>query len=154
MIQANAFELKYGKLCRGNWILDDIQTPRQVDYIGETIGFRNEIGGTDKFQSNPIWSGDIDLLKPIPLTPEILEKCGFKWNGDKGKVLYYFFNGIRITMPTCSLSILRSCDKAGESQNGWCGTSLGDSLDIKYLHQLQNLFFALTGTELNYNPCP
>ena len=61
----------------GNWILDHEGKPRQVEYIGETIGLINDIGGTNKYQHNPIFSGNIADLNPMPITPEALEKAGF-----------------------------------------------------------------------------
>jgi len=63
-----------------------------------------------------------DQIDPIPLTMEILEKCGF--------------SGAWTTI------------------NGLDGNLMGVKLpeleyEIKYVHQLQNLYFALTGNELN-----
>lgn len=70
---------------------------------------------------------------PIPLTPEILEKCGFDGNE----------LNIKSTGHQACLSM--NDDKSvslwveGHYEFGKC----------KYLHQLQNLFVALTGEELN-----
>lgn len=89
-----------------------------------------------------------DEWVPITVAPEILEKAGFELNGDKNSQ-YYFKNGLRYHPGSKHLTILRGCDKAGESQAGCCGTSIGDAIIIKHLHQLQNLYFALTGEELN-----
>lgn len=86
-------------------------------------------------------------FEPIELTPEILEAVGFEKHLDKGSP-FYFLSGIRYNAKTNTITILRSCDKAGESQQGLCGTSIGDEIKIQYLHQLQNLIFALTGNEL------
>ncbi|MCE5225881.1 MAG: hypothetical protein LLG05_08460 [Porphyromonadaceae bacterium] len=75
-------------------------------------------------------------LQPIPLTPELLEKCGFKSNHPT----YYY------------IPIEDNCLHVYYSNNGLYGYNvkymhayLGE---IKYLHQLQNLYFALTGEEL------
>lgn len=70
---------------------------------------------------------------PIPLTPEILEKCGFKhtW-GD----IYELEDGFGVY---------------ASLRNGWMVSQSRDISNIKgadYLHQLQNLYFALTGEEL------
>lgn len=74
--------------------------------------------------------------EPIPITPEILEKCGF----EKGSI-YFYFSKFRIV-------------KINDSNN-WL-ILLSDTYHhlckLKYLHQLQNLYFALTGEELNYTP--
>jgi hypothetical protein len=80
-------------------------------------------------------------LQPIPLTSEILEKCGFEkrqeynglafkknnfelWKGSN----WEFFNYSVVT---------RNEDGINEPD-----------IDVKYLHQLQNLYLALTGKEL------
>lgn len=71
-----------------------------------------------------------ELIKPIPLTEEILLKCGFK-NSTFG----YILNGIN----------LKKCkyDETFEF------TEFRSSpIWINHLHQLQNLYFALTGQEL------
>jgi hypothetical protein len=69
----------------------------------------------------------LDKIEPIPLTEELLLKCGFEkrvW----GNVTYYNPN----------LDLDRDFRVRGIDWN----------VQIKYLHQLQNLFFALTGEEL------
>lgn len=77
----------------------------------------------------------ISKLRPVKLTPEILQTAGFEkpghtlgWDGPMRFNLYANRQGDFI--PCYKENI------AGDHQ-------------IKYLHQLQNVFFALTGTELN-----
>jgi hypothetical protein len=76
----------------------------------------------------------MNLHVPIPLTEEILLKCGF----EKPKFSYDFGK----------LSIvLRGVHgyKNGRTYfNSWCIIEK----QIEYIHQLQNLYFALTGEEL------
>lgn len=83
-------------------------------------------------------------LQPIPLTPEILDKCGFmevendilpywQWMGEDRNVIEWHEDG----------SIL--IGKAGECSHGFNT----DEHRITSLHQLQNLYYALTGEELN-----
>jgi len=82
------------------------------------------------------------LLFGIPLTPEILEKCGFvedKYNpgrfekeiDDQHKLVYGSYDGIILECDDTFYNIELS--------------------KIQYVHQLQNLYFALTGNELNIN---
>lgn len=85
-------------------------------------------------------------IESIPLTPAILEKAGWKQNTTLPHL--YFFHGLKYDVNRRCLTILRSCNMAGESQPHICGKSIGDNIQVKYIHQLQNLYFALTGEEL------
>ncbi len=78
-------------------------------------------------------------LSPIPLTEEWLVKLGFKKITDNansiGDYSYYKYKGVET-----------SCiGKYGITIDG------ADSILIKHVHQLQNLYHALTGEELKYN---
>lgn len=105
--------------------------------------YDNKLNGNVKFTSfyglcnvenNP------DDYDPIPLTPEVLEKCGFEMR-------------IEETGPPIN-------DSTEIWENKWLeclfdnhGALIlnGSNFDMnrpKYLHQLQNLYFALTGEEL------
>ncbi len=86
----------------------------------------------DKSTSKRIetYRNSYDQIKPIPLTEEILLKCDCvldKKLHTKYGYFNYWFN---------SSGIL-------------CINLINDIVHIKYLHQLQNLYFALTNTELN-----
>lgn len=79
------------------------------------------------------------LLLPIPLTPEILKKCGFdKWKGFK-VFEYQLPNEERIVIDQDEVALV-GIDAPTDSQVFHC--------TAKYLHQLQNLFYTLTGEEL------
>jgi hypothetical protein len=93
-----------------------------------------------------------DMYEPIPLTPEILEKCGLKQYENfieiKGQTIGVIFPVIEIHKE----------DWEPEYQAGtYVYSGLGDpesygfKVKIEYLHQLQNLYFALTGEELQIN---
>lgn len=84
-------------------------------------------------------------IEPIPLTPEILEKCGFEkrfifddeyiftdsfYIDENGRVFYTEWEG---------------SDNRGGLENRYF-------TEVKHLHQLQNLYFVLIGTELTYTP--
>jgi len=76
-----------------------------------------------------------DKLFGIPLTPEILEKCGFA------------------KLPNCFDCERFHIAKEDEADYWWCFFNKNGAFinKIKYLHQLQNLYFALTGEELTIN---
>jgi len=73
----------------------------------------------------------------IPLSEELLLKLGFEVNKDYVSEDHlwhdYFLNGVRIQLPYFEFS-----HEDGDYQ-----------IEIKYLHQLQNLYFCLVGKELN-----
>jgi hypothetical protein len=112
MIAANGLRI-------GNWIMDD-DTIRQWSIYDYTL--------------NPL------SYAPISLSPEILEKCGFKNDhstfeyadgSNNEKLFISWIDGEYVV----------------ELQNG----EKNISIELKYLHQLQNLYFALTQTELIIN---
>jgi hypothetical protein len=86
------------------------------------------------------YMGNDEIHSPILLTPEILEQCGFKFNQElngwelKGWLPFHIhsMNGIYDNDMYC-LTTFKKDWKIGKFQ---------------YLHQLQNLYFALTGEEL------
>jgi hypothetical protein len=90
---------------------------------------------------------DIEINKnyhAIPLTPEILEKAGFV-KVDADKYLLIFEGDWHL-----------EAEDMGEQYDIWLyeddkNKSLPIALNYKYLHQLQNLYFALTGEELTAN---
>ena len=75
-------------------------------------------------------------LKYIPLTEEILLKAGFIKKGD-----WYFLDILCLGYITRD-DVLQTEIKTSLNIDKWV------VIDIKYLHQLQNLYFALTGEEL------
>jgi hypothetical protein len=83
---------------------------------------------------------DPSLFDPIPLTPEILEACGFK-------------DGVIVTRYEAIIVKEYKTTTQGVFKGKWC-MMLCDSIPyqlqhhFQYLHELQNLFFALTGKEL------
>lgn len=83
------------------------------------------------------------LASPIPLTPEWLERCGFEFLPfDKGVSLFDYFK----KSDNFELFILHKGVKC-EYQPGVFYYK-DENHPIKYLHQLQNLYFTLTGEEL------
>ena len=75
---------------------------------------------------------DVDEFKPIPLTEEILLKCGFEYNKHYD-------------------SYVKETDKASEfiiRAKDFVMCDIDLIVKLRHLHQLQNLYFALTGEEL------
>ena len=82
----------------------------------------------------------IDCIKPIPLTEELLLKCGFiSWSFKRSY--------ISIKKDTNLYTLVYDLIKS-ECYLDLDFTFMTLDNEIKYLHQLQNLYFALTGTEL------
>ncbi len=75
---------------------------------------------------------------PISLTPEILEKCGFV-QVRNGIGLRVFGGYVFVSMLFNLFPLVLDIDNSRMPLN-----------NIKYLHQLQNLYFALTGVELTF----
>ena len=88
-------------------------------------------------------------LKPIPLSPEILEKCGFKEYIEMGKGESGLWEHLKSLKS--GYTFAWNYDKRVMIMHP--GNSISHWLDVKieYLHQLQNLYFALTGEELEVN---
>lgn len=152
MIQANELRI-------GNWVYpnEENATPWKIQgvlndemiYFGLTYGNRRE----------EICASQLD---PIPLTPEILLACGFikrtwgkpdPWDqyGDSYGLGHYDTNYV--------------LHRSWEKEPDWCvGIECTDANEdinyisehfcwnIKYLHELQNLWLILTKEELEYIP--
>ena len=88
---------------------------------------------------------DIENYKPIPLTEEWLLRLGF----DKYKDTNNF--KIKSNKYFSLTEEKQGYLKIGISNNKWNIINFGNkSIFIKHVHQLQNLYFALTGKELIY----
>ena len=76
------------------------------------------------------WADNYRMYKPITLTDEWLEKLGFykQWNA-------MWTNKMHLRSPINGKYEFRASDGIG-------------FVDVTTVHQLQNLFFAMTGTEL------
>lgn len=126
MIQANELRL-------GNLLNSDKDTHSHTRKVSG-IGHENHIVYLDSIH-NRISSERIDIghLKPIPLTEEWLLKFGFKNNGQNIYDLPSWVPYLR--------------ERKRKNQKWYQVFNVADC-NIEYVHQLQNLYFALTGEEL------
>ena len=99
-------------------------------------------------------SDSCDQINPIPLTEEILLKCGFeRCNENRYK---FYIHGVNYISLHLDYLIEKNEWFEGSFSVSFREKSLspnfeGSNLCYRYLHQLQNLYFALTGKELEIN---
>jgi len=120
--------IKVNELRIGNWV----EYNNRLWKVGSITDFPT-IGVSD---SNEECLLNEELSMPIPLTPDILEECEFI---EIGSFLYK--GKFSISLPSDDKLLWKN----GRTYfNSW---NIGDA--PKYLHQIQNMYFALTGDELN-----
>ena len=111
--------MKITELRVGNWVKRDYQPD----------GFQVDVN------SFIVCARDPEMYQPIPLTEEWLLKFGFEKDGNK---IYrngrFFIENLFRNRMTFRITI-NNAESAHTNS-------------IEYVHQLQNLYFALTGTEL------
>jgi len=109
----------------GNLILDpDGAIDKVVGYHWGDSGM-GYVFRLDKYPNNP----SITIINPIPLTEEWLIKFGFEKSSGRTKHYHHWDNGV-----TAIKQVLGEFGMEG--------------VFTKYVHSLQNLFFALTQEEL------
>jgi hypothetical protein len=116
--------MKANELRIGNWLNHD-GIFRQVSSLHSDNTLRFKDGNS----SIGCFKATLSNIKPIPLTEEILLKCGYEIN-------FLDFNHFYKLHNLYLDSNFQPID-----------TFI--TYEIKYLHQLQNLYFALTNQELN-----
>lgn len=112
----------------------------------------NEINEVDIDDIYTVLIGKADDLSPIPLTEECLLKLGFDYNSESENNQFYceifrddekdITNYLSVNFDEYGhlISIKIECTDARD-----CADHI---VNVKYVHQLQNLYFALTGEEL------
>lgn len=107
--------------------------------IGNLLHNDNVIVKIDARSVFDIWDDKgIKNYKPIPLTEEFLLKFGFEKSNrlDLGE--------LKPCYAILSLAIMIR-------HNSFFIDWIGGNTELKYVHQLQNIYFALTGDELTLN---
>lgn len=122
--------MKVNELRIGSIVADDLGTARVVESIEfDPLNLEYTIWFCDNNQSC------LDALQAIPLTKQWLLKFGFEVDGDNS---YWLRKKDRFTDLGYSYNIKNNIFEFNECE----------LIDFKYVHQLQNLYFALTGEEL------
>lgn len=105
-------------------------------YIVEVIGTENENEALlyqIKFPNGEIQYADKDNIVPIPLTPEILEKNGWKKSKINDCAYFYYKDGLFLTYTS----------KDGKFWFDDFDYSSSICVDLPYVHSLQHLLFGL-----------
>lgn len=108
--------------------------------IGNIVSF---LGTKVKVKTIEPDTNVIKMYEPIPLTEEILLKCGFE-KRQESEAFYYFGYGENPMTRDWML-----CLKYFKDDNKFF--YLNGYFKIIYVHQIQNLYFALTNEELIIN---
>lgn len=132
MITANELRI-------GNWLNE-----RNRKYVGKSVyPFQVEVQHLKMLEGKSTWK---ERIEGIPLTTDIVLKCGFEdSNKDNPEYLRcYTYGDIEFFPPQGD----EYKDREGITIS--CSDSYYDRNlpHIKHLHQLQNLYFALCGVEL------
>lgn len=125
--------MKANEIRIGNWV--NIQSHNQYARIIEIKSGRPDNRDFVRISSPNLdtqFAVEISQIKPIPLTEEILLKAGFE--KDTGE--FYLYKDITVRKTYYSDDFWRFVFKHQRIK------------DIKYLHDLQNTIFALTGEEI------
>lgn len=80
-------------------------------------------------------------LEPIPLTPDILEKCGFEELDGNEYYRFFDLDAVRVYIHRMDNSAFVSYSQS----------TLDHYTNNLHLHQLQNIIYALTNNELTIN---
>lgn len=139
-------ELRIGSLVN---VPNEKQSPFRIDGFEYLRSIDGQLSGkVEQFTANPHYNPDdkrvlaepryylhpltwnLEDLQPIPLTEELLLKCGFEEHDNVFHSELFIYNNGNLTI-------------IADDYN-----NVGKTIKVCYLHQLQNLYFALMGTEL------
>lgn len=124
----------------GNWI--EIKPPPNCDSGICMVEVIKRSSASLHCESEDYFIADVpyEKIKPIELTPSILEQCGFE-ESTQTFFIWYTYGLVERQF---------RLDYSAESEYHWVQGHI--SVEIKYLHQLQNLYFSLFSEELNFQP--
>jgi len=126
--------MKAKELRLGNYIIAN-GSIEKINYITPaTLGY-----GEKEFA--PICTSDYKYFEPIPLTEECLSGFGF------GKTTTNYFE-LKLDNGFFLGAYILWQNDSGEYEVIFTDESNNELIVVKYVHQLQNLYFALTNQEL------
>lgn len=105
----------------------------RISYNFPNLEHRVEAFEDDRLQTEPHYK-NVNEVEPIPLTTEILETCGFDKSHDTGIVIWKM-KGFLIT-------------QQADKNNYWI-IICDKRVSVKYLHEIQNVYFYCEREELN-----
>jgi hypothetical protein len=137
----------------GNWVLvyeDGPMIPRKVEQICKNSdGFKGYYIVCREGSSKTLIEDDNDdaYIQPIALSHEILKQCGLKKHkaGISGADMWQGMDGYSVGSDSSWL--FRGCSGVAKGTIELTLVGYFNSR-IQYLHQLMNIYFALTGKEL------
>lgn len=136
-------KLKAEELRIGNFVVEEVLGNVPVVGIEENsiwVGVKNM--DITRMVTDQKYHISLIEIKPILLTRDLLVDCGFSPRRKDGCFL---------KIPNTNLTFYYNEGVISIEDNDWLEEKLQN---INHLHQLQNLYFALTGEELTYTPTP
>lgn len=128
--------------------VNELRINNVIEYFGDfyrvtTINYRQADGTYETFfvrlRGGETHSSKVEEIIPIPLTEDILLKCGFEWND----------------LARCYQDdhMIELVNEEGINPNYfiWHNNGMVGRNPMCYLHQLQNIYFSLVGKELEVN---
>ena len=137
MINANELRI-------GNLVLNVFDNPLIVASINPYYSLANPVEGINSRSVDglPLGFSPFDKIKPIKLTEKWLLNMGFKKEFNNGMPSgHTYWEGDKIDL-TNDLEL-------STSSHMYASISVTGSIQFKYVHQLQNIYKALTNEELN-----
>ena len=145
-IQARDFRI-------GNAVLYPRYTRKGEDkiwFVRDLFFESDMIGLTDGIIQTKV---DFSRIVPIPLTEEILLKCEFQYteSGMCGANWRHKEVSLKVDKPSNLMSVYKAATEEDLKDNNYpifYSRGIGKYVFINNLHQLQNLYFALTNEEI------
>jgi len=118
-------------------VISGVMTAKEKEIWKDSFGCLTLVSGKNEFNQFS------EYVKPIPITEEWLLKCGFE------KKLWKVKNSVYFELEKIEILLNDSYYKKGVTYFKSC---LLFEFHPKYVHQLQNLYYALTNNELILKP--